>query len=43
MPQLFISTGADRWVDPQHFPWTIGYLPSYRIEAQIYLKSLLSG
>jgi branched-chain amino acid transport system substrate-binding protein len=41
VPQLFISTGADKWADPQHFPWTIGYLPSYRIEAQIYLKYML--
>jgi branched-chain amino acid transport system substrate-binding protein len=41
VPQLFISTGADKWADPQHFPGTIGYLPSYRIEAQIYLKYML--
>ena len=41
VPQLFVSTGADKWADPQHFPWTIGYLPSYRIEAQIYLKYML--
>ena len=41
VPQLFISTGADKWADPQHFPWTIGYLPSYRVEAQIYLKYML--
>ncbi|HEY4043562.1 MAG TPA: ABC transporter substrate-binding protein [Rhodopila sp.] len=41
VPQLFIATGADKWADPQHFPWTIGFLPSYRIEAQIYAKYLL--
>jgi branched-chain amino acid transport system substrate-binding protein len=35
VPQLFVSTGADKWADPQHFPWTIGFLPSYRTEAQI--------
>jgi branched-chain amino acid transport system substrate-binding protein len=41
VPQLFVSTGADKWADPQHFPWTIGFLPSYRTEAQIYAKYML--
>jgi branched-chain amino acid transport system substrate-binding protein len=41
VPQLFVSTGADKWADPQHFPSTIGFLPSYRIEAQIYAKYML--
>ena len=38
VPHLFISTGADKWGDYQHFPWTMGFQPSYRIEAQIYAK-----
>ena len=42
VPHLFISTGADKWGDYQHFPWTMGYQPSYRTEAQIYTKYLLS-
>ncbi len=41
VPHLFISTGADKWGDYQHFPWTMGYQPSYRTEAQIYTKYLL--
>jgi branched-chain amino acid transport system substrate-binding protein len=41
VPHLFISTGADKWGDYQHFPWTIGYQPSYRTEAQIYTKYML--
>ena len=41
VPQLFVNSGADKWADPQHFPWTIGFLPSYRIEAQIYVKYML--
>ncbi|MBS0562802.1 MAG: ABC transporter substrate-binding protein, partial [Proteobacteria bacterium] len=41
VPHLFVSTGADKWGDYQHFPWTIGYQPSYRTEAQIYTKYLL--
>jgi branched-chain amino acid transport system substrate-binding protein len=41
VPHLFISTGADKWGDYQHFPWTMGYQPSYRTEAQIYTKYIL--
>jgi branched-chain amino acid transport system substrate-binding protein len=41
VPHLFISTGADKWGDYQHFPWTMGFQPSYRIEAQIYAKYVL--
>ena len=41
VPHLFVSTGAEKWGDPKHFPWTIGYQPSYRTEAQIYTKYLL--
>ena len=36
VPQLFVGTGADKWNDPKHFPWTMGGLPSYRLEARIY-------
>jgi len=42
VPQIFISTGADKWGDYKHFPWTMGYQPSYRTEAQIYAKYMLS-
>jgi branched-chain amino acid transport system substrate-binding protein len=40
VPQLFVSSGADKWADPQHFPWTMGWQPSYRTEAQIYAKHM---
>ena len=42
VPQLFVSTGADKWGDYKHYPWTIGYQPSYRTEAQIYTKYMLA-
>jgi len=42
VPDLFISTGADKWGDYKHFPWTMGYQPSYRTEAQIYTKYMLA-
>jgi branched-chain amino acid transport system substrate-binding protein len=41
VPQIFVSTGADKWGDYQKFPWTIGFQPSYRTEAQIYAKHIL--
>ncbi len=41
MPQLFVATGADKWGDYKEIPWTIGWQPSYRTEAQIYTKYIL--
>jgi len=41
VPHLFISTGADKWGDYEHYPWTMGFQPSYRTEAQIYTKYIL--
>jgi branched-chain amino acid transport system substrate-binding protein len=43
VPMLFVATGADKWGDYQHFPWTIGFQPSYRTEAQIYAKYILAN
>src|SRR5271170_7100136 len=42
VPQLFSSTGATTFSDPQHFPWTIPILPSYQTEAHIYAKHILA-
>jgi ABC-type branched-subunit amino acid transport system substrate-binding protein len=41
VPQLFVATGASRWGDPEHFPWTIGWAPNYRAEARIYATYIL--
>jgi len=41
VPQLFVATGADKWGNYKEFPWTIGWQPSYRTEAQIYTKYML--
>ena len=30
VPQLFVTTGATKWNDPQHFPWTMGWEPNYQ-------------
>jgi branched-chain amino acid transport system substrate-binding protein len=40
VPQLFVATGADKWADPEKFPWTMGWQPSYRTEAHIYARYL---
>src|SRR5450432_3511309 len=42
VPQLFVSTGASVFSDPEHFPWTIGFNPNYQTEAHIYAKDILA-
>jgi len=42
VPQLFVATGAAKWDDPKHFPWTIGYNPSYQTESRIYGKHIVA-
>jgi branched-chain amino acid transport system substrate-binding protein len=42
VPQLFVATGADKWGNYKANPWTIGFQPSYRTEAQIYAKYILA-
>ena len=41
VPQLFLATGASKWNDPHNFPWTMGFQPSYRVEARIFAKYIL--
>jgi branched-chain amino acid transport system substrate-binding protein len=41
VPQLFVATGATKWNDPKHFPWTMGWQPSYQTESRIYAKYIL--
>jgi ABC-type branched-subunit amino acid transport system substrate-binding protein len=41
VPQLFVATGASKWDDPKDFPWTMGFQPSYRVEARIFAKYIL--
>jgi branched-chain amino acid transport system substrate-binding protein len=43
IPQLFAVSGADKWNDPKNHPWTMGWLPSYRIEARIYARYILDN
>ncbi len=41
VPQLFVGSGATKWNDPQHFPWTMSLQPNYQSEARIYAKYIL--
>src|SRR6202140_2844017 len=43
VPQLFVATGANKWNDPKNHPWTIGWQPSYQIEARIYARYILKN
>ncbi len=35
-------SGASRWNDPEHFPWTIGFPPSYQAEGRIIAHYIAS-
>jgi len=41
VPHLFVATGAAKWGDYKEYPWTTGFQPDYRTEAQIYAKYIL--
>jgi branched-chain amino acid transport system substrate-binding protein len=43
IPQLFVATGADKWNDPKNHPWTMGWQPSYRVEARIYGRYIIAN
>ncbi|MBN9075597.1 MAG: branched-chain amino acid ABC transporter substrate-binding protein [Rhizobiales bacterium 65-79] len=42
-PQLFVATGASKFGDPKHFPWTMGWQPDYVSEGKIYARYLLKN
>lgn len=42
IPQLFVGTGAYYWGDVARYPWSMGWQPSFRSEAQIYAKDALA-
>ena len=42
VPHLFLSVNGDKWGDYENYPWTMGFAPSSRTEAQIFAKYALS-
>ncbi len=43
VPHLFVATGATKFGDPKHFPWTMGWQPTYQTEGRIFAKYLLTN
>jgi ABC-type branched-subunit amino acid transport system substrate-binding protein len=43
VPQLFVATGATRFSDPEHFPWTMPSGASYQTEGRIYGHYILAN
>lgn len=41
VPQLFVGSGSDQWNDPAHYPWTMGWQPTYGAEARIFARYIL--
>jgi ABC-type branched-subunit amino acid transport system substrate-binding protein len=42
VPQLFVASGATTWGrDFRKYPWTIGFIPSYSAEGEIYAHDIL--
>jgi ABC-type branched-subunit amino acid transport system substrate-binding protein len=40
-PQLFVTSGAARWGDPDSFPWSMGWLPSFQAEGRNFVTYVL--
>ena len=42
VPQLFIQAPMERFNDPQHYPWTVGLLPTFYREGYIHARYILA-
>jgi branched-chain amino acid transport system substrate-binding protein len=42
VPHLLVTSGADKWADPNNYPWTMPGMVSYQTEASAYARYLLS-
>jgi branched-chain amino acid transport system substrate-binding protein len=42
VPQLFVASGATKWGDPERFPWTMGWAPTYQTEGHIFARYILA-
>jgi ABC-type branched-subunit amino acid transport system substrate-binding protein len=43
VPQLFITTGASRFRDPEAFPWTMAFMPGYVQEGRAMARYVLEA
>jgi branched-chain amino acid transport system substrate-binding protein len=42
VPQLFVTTGSNSLIDPEKYPWTMGFGSSYALESRVFAKYLLA-
>ncbi len=42
VPHLFVGSGASKFNDPEHFPWTLGWTPPYIAEGRVFARYLRS-
>jgi ABC-type branched-subunit amino acid transport system substrate-binding protein len=38
VPQALVGTGFPNWGDPENYPWTLGGIPSYVVESNIWAQ-----
>ena len=43
IPHILVSSGASKWNDPAHFPWTTPFYPNYDQEAKVYGKYVVAN
>ncbi|MEW6640160.1 MAG: ABC transporter substrate-binding protein [Pseudomonadota bacterium] len=43
VPQLFVLSGAAKWNDPKHYPWTMPGMAAYASEGVVYAKHVLQA
>ncbi|MBR1211991.1 ABC transporter substrate-binding protein [Bradyrhizobium sp. JYMT SZCCT0180] len=42
VPQLFLLSGSEQFNDPEHFPWSIGIIPTYLLDGQTHARYILA-
>ncbi len=43
IPHLFVATGATKWGQPEKFPWTMGWQPTYQTEGKAFARYILAN
>jgi branched-chain amino acid transport system substrate-binding protein len=43
VPSLFLTSGAERFNDPEHFPWIVPFYPTYVGQGAVFGKYLLAN
>jgi ABC-type branched-subunit amino acid transport system substrate-binding protein len=43
VPDLFLVTGGTKFHDPKNLPWTMGFVPAYRVESKAYASHILKS